>query len=175
MCDTGYTVKALARDLLDFRQHGAGEAQLLAEAPDLVKRLMLMKHNWLRARMAVPAADPGNGPARFVLHEEPDHTLAIFVVTMGPGESTPPHDHGTWAVIAGLEGRETNRWWKRATGDAVIASGEENVDAGTILTVPAGAIHSVHNESGTVCVTLQVYGTNPEHTPHRNYETRRPS
>ena len=173
MCDTGYSVKALAADLRELRTQGLAEAALLGEAVDLVKRLVLMKHNWLRAHMTVPGATPEQ--SRRKLHEEPDHSLAVVVVAMNPGESTAPHDHGTWAVIAGLLGAETNHWWKRADGDAVEPAGAEPVDASTIVTIPSGAIHSLHNESNAVSVTLQVYGTSLDLTQHRNYTPRRPS
>jgi len=173
MCDTGYSVKALAADLRELRAQGLAEAALLGEAVDLVKRLVLMKHNWLRAYMAVPGATPGE--SRRKLHEDPDHSLAVVVVAMNPGEASAPHDHGTWAVIAGLEGAEINRWWKRADGDTVEPAGTERVDASTIVTIPLGAIHSLHNESNAVSVTLQVYGTSLDLTQHRNYTPRRPS
>jgi predicted metal-dependent enzyme (double-stranded beta helix superfamily) len=175
MCDTGYTVRELAADLRDMKAQGLSDAQIFAEAPDLVKRLLLMKHNWLRTYMTAPPG-PGDGAfSRYKLHEEPDHSFMLLVVTLAPGRDTDPHDHGTWAVVGGLEGRETNRRWKRTDNGDVQPSGDEVVEAGSILSVPPGAIHSLHNDSGAASVTLQLYGTNLEFTQHRNYTPRRPS
>jgi predicted metal-dependent enzyme (double-stranded beta helix superfamily) len=172
MCDTGYTVRELARDLRDLKERALAEPEMLAESAELVKRLVLMKHNWLRTYMAKPAPTPEEGPKRHVLHEEPDHSLALFVVAMNGGERTAPHDHGTWAVIAGLEGREVNRRWKRE-GDAVVPAGEDTIDDATIVTLPGSTIHSLHNETDCASVTLQLYGINPDQTQHRNYTPRR--
>jgi len=172
MCDTGYTVKELARDLRELKERGLAEPAMLAEASELVKRLVLMKHNWLRTHMTRPAPTPEEGPKRHVLHEEPDHSLALFVVAMNAGERTPAHDHGTWAVIAGLEGREVNRRWRRE-GDVVVPEGEDAIEDATILCLPGSTIHSLHNETDAASVTLQLYGVNPDHTQHRNYTPRR--
>ena len=54
MCDTGYSVRDLVADLRDMKARGADESRMLREAPDLVKRLVLMKHNWLRSYMYEP-------------------------------------------------------------------------------------------------------------------------
>ena len=175
MCDTGYTVRDLAADLRDMKARGATDAQVFADAPELLKRLILMKHNWLRTYMTAPPG-PGDGAfTRYKLHEEPDHSFVLSVVTLAAHRDTDPHDHGTWAVVAGLEGRETNRWWKAAGRDEVEMSGEETIESGSIMAVPPGAIHSLHNQTDAASVTLQLYGTNLEFTQHRNYKPRRPS
>jgi predicted metal-dependent enzyme (double-stranded beta helix superfamily) len=148
--------------------------------PELAKRLMLMKHNWLRSYMCEPAADP-NSAGTYALHEEPDHTLAVFVVTWMPGDETPPHDHGTWAVIAGLEGWETNHRWKRVDDGLVPGYADvrrdrsERVDAGTIVWLPPETIHSVHNDSGGKSVTLHIYGMNVDYTDRHKFDPVRHS
>ena len=173
MCDTGYTVRDLAADLRDLAAQGTGEAAMLREAAELVKRLALMKHNWLRTYMTTAGE---SGLTRYVLHEEPDHSNAIFVVTASPGRGGPPHDHGTWAVIAGLEGHEVHQRWKRVGADEAQPEGKaDRVDASSIVTLATDAIHSMTNDSAAVAVTLQLYGRNIDFTEHRNYTPRRPS
>ncbi len=174
MCDTGYTVRDLVSDLRDMKERGAKEGEMLAEAPDLLKRLVLMKHNWLRSYMYEPVRAASEGSSSYRIHEEPDHSLSLFVVTWPPTAETQPHDHGTWVVVAGLEGREIHHRWKRTNGgDEVERSGEDRIETGTIVTLPRDAIHSFENDSGTVSVTLQLYGTNTDYTEHRNYKPRR--
>lgn len=175
MCDTGYTVRDLAADLRDLKARGLDEPAMLLEASELVKRLVLMKHNWLRTYMTTPPSAPGSSMSRYVLHEEPDHSLALFVVTSRAGQENAPHDHGTWAVIAGLEGWETQRFWKPVGNAEVEASAQGRLDASTVVAVPSGAIHSLHNDSPAVAVTLQLYGMNVDFTEHRTYTPRRPS
>jgi len=175
MCDTGYTVRDLAADLRDLKAQGLDEPGMLREASELVKRLVLMKHNWLRSYMTTPPAEPGASMSRYVLHEEPDHSLALFVVTSRTGQDNAPHDHGTWAVIAGLEGWETHCRWRRTEGDEVEPAAKERLDAATVVTVPSDAIHSLTNDSNAAAVTLQLYGMNVDFTEHHTYTPRRPS
>jgi predicted metal-dependent enzyme (double-stranded beta helix superfamily) len=175
MCDTGYSVKQLVQDLAELGSRGVSEPELLGEARDLVKRLLLMKHNWLRAYMCKPTEDPSSAGV-YKLHEEPDHSLAVFVVTWAPGRETPPHDHGTWAIIAGLDGWETNHRWKRLDDGGragyaeVVRDRSERIDAGAISALPADTIHSVHNDSGALSVTLHVYGMHPDHTDRQRFD-----
>jgi len=175
MCDTGYSVKRLVEDLKELRAHTRGDDEMLREVPDLAKRLILMKHNWLRPYMCEPHPDPRSAGIH-ELHQEPDHSLFVAVVTWSPRDETPPHDHGTWAIIAGLEGSETNHWWKRVDdrGNADYAelrrAGSERIDPGTIVAMPGDAIHSVENDSGGKSVTLHIYGTHVDYTNRHQFD-----
>jgi predicted metal-dependent enzyme (double-stranded beta helix superfamily) len=179
MCDTGYSIRELAADLRELTRKGLDEEAMARAVPDLAKRLVLMKHNWLHPYMCVPNREPGADAATHRLHEEPDHSLAVFVVTWLPGDETPPHDHGTWAVIAGLDGHETNHWWKRTDDGSIPGfanverSGHERIDSGTIIAMPGRAIHSLHNDSDAVSVTLHVYGRNVNYTDRHKYDPAR--
>ncbi len=173
MCDTGYTVRDLIADLRDMKERGASETEMLRDAPDLVKRLVLMKHNWLRTYMYEQNRTASEGSSSYRIHEEPDHSLALFVVTWPPTAETQPHDHGTWVVVAGLEGREIHHRWKLVARDTVERSGEDRIETGTIVALPTTAIHSFENDSGAVSVTLQLYGTNTDYTEHHNFTPRR--
>jgi len=155
VCDTGYSVKRLAEDLRAIAGRGGPEAEMLEQVRGKVKELMMMQHNWLRPSMT--KADS------YLLHEEPDHTLAVFVYTSAPGEESPPHEHASWTVIGGLEGWQTHHRWKRA-GAELVREGSERVDSVTIVALGSGAIHSVQNDSGARSVTLHVYGKNPDYT-----------
>jgi len=155
VCDTGYSVKRLAEDLGRLKARGEPEAAMLEEVRGRVKELLLMKHNWLRSRMCVPGA-------AHLLHEEEDHSLAVFVFAAAAGEESSPHDHGTWVVIAGLDGWQTNHRWKRVDGE-LVAEGSGRIDSNAIVALPAGSIHSMLNDSGAVAVTLHVYGMHPDY------------
>ena len=178
MCDTGYSVKQLVDDMKDLRRSGADDAAMVAEVPELAKRLVLMKHNWLRSHMCEPSSER-NAAAVYKLHEEPDHSFAIFVVTWMPGDETPPHDHATWAVIAGLEGSETNHRWRRIDDGRrqdyadVRRETSERIDAGTIVAMSPETIHSVHNDSGGKSVTLHIYGVNVDYTDRVKFDPER--
>ena len=173
--DPGYSVRSFIEDLKALRAAAPCEAALLRGARALVRRLQMSKHDWLRPWMCVPGTQPGAAGVHR-LHEEPDHTLAVFVVTWLPGEETPPHDHATWAVIAGVSGRETQHWWSRlddgsVPGHAEVArSYSETIDAGSIVTMTSQAIHSVHNDSDGPSVTLHVYGMDVDFTDRYKFD-----
>jgi predicted metal-dependent enzyme (double-stranded beta helix superfamily) len=175
MCDTGYGLKSLVDDLRCLESTHTTEADMLREVPLLAKRLVLAKHNWLRPSMCVPSTTRGSAGVHW-LHEEDDHSLAIVVVTWLPGEETPPHDHGTWAVIAGLEGRETNHFWRRLDDGSIAGyahverDGRQTIEYGSILAMPSRAIHSVQNDSEGVSVSLHLYGMNVDFTDRRKFD-----
>ena len=152
------------------RDAGGDERAMLSRVAPLCAALAAQRHEWLHPAMCAPDAEQGFG--LHVLHEESDHALAVFVVTWLPGRSTAPHDHGTWAVIAGLEGTERNALWERLDdrtrpGHAdVRRTGERTVGPGELILLPSGSIHSVVNDTDAVTVSLHAYGR------HVNYNAR---
>lgn len=57
--------------------------------------------------------DKARGYSLYVLHEKDEHTLMVFAACFKPGRVTPVHDHGTWAVVAGVDGEEKIAIYKR--------------------------------------------------------------
>lgn len=179
MCDTGYSLKRLVGDLRFLRAQAADDAEMAEQVPELAKRMVLARHTWLRPNMCIPNAADSNAAGVYQLHEEPDHSLAIFVVTWLPGDETPPHDHGTWAVIAGLDGHETNHWWKRTDDGSIPGyadvrrAGSQRIDPSSIVAMPPEAIHSLHNDSDALSITLHLYGMNVDHTDRVKFDPAR--
>ncbi len=174
MCDMRYPIKSLVQDLKALRRFRLDDAAMARAVRKVARRMVIAKDAWLHPSMCV--ADPGPAAGIHALHEEPDHSLAIFVVTWASGDETPPHDHGTWAVIAGLAGRETNHWWSRHDDAAtphhvdVRRAGADRIEPGTIISMDGEAIHSLHNDSGAVSTTLHLYGHNVDFTDRRKYD-----
>jgi predicted metal-dependent enzyme (double-stranded beta helix superfamily) len=179
MCDTGYSIKRLVADLRDLKATSTSEARMAEAAEALARRLAASQHMWLRPHMCVPNERPGEGAGIFTLHEEPDHSLAVFVVTWLPGDETPAHNHATWAVIAGLKGKETNHWWKRVDDGStpgyadVRRAGSQAIDPFNSVAMAGDAIHSLHNDSDGVSITLHLYGMNVDFTDRRQFDPAR--
>jgi len=169
MCDTGYTVREFVTDLRDLKSRALDERGLLAEAAELASRLMLMKHNWLRGYMTTPPESAGFPFSRHKLHEEPDHGLWVVAVSWLPRRGPPPHDHGTWAVIAGIEGKEENVIWRRAAG-RLVPTDTRIVGPGQLIAFPQGAIHSVVNRGERTSLSLHVYGRNQNHAQRSRFD-----
>ena len=103
--------------------------------------------------------DPEQGFGVHVLHEEPDHSLWVIAASWLPHRGAPPHNHGTWAVVAGIDGDETNVLWRRR-GKRLERQGSTTIGPGQVATFLSDAIHSVSNEGDRTTLSLHVYGRN---------------
>lgn len=169
-----YTIPQLVEDLKQIRAQAKDEREILNQVRPLARRAALAKNAWLTPQMFDADAEQGFGV--HLLHEEPDHTLAVFAVSWLPGRGTPPHDHGTWAVVAGVHGPELNRFFERIddrsqAGHAELKQiGAKSFGVGEVVAMPAGAIHVVWNESDAVSVSLHIYGKHVNFTQRSQYD-----
>lgn len=112
-------------------------------------------------------------PLLYLLYEENDHRLALYLSTGLPGRSSPPHNHTTWAVIAGMDGEEENRVYERLDDGSV--PGKSNVQVREKFVVKKGTgicflpddIHSIHVVSEVPTRNFHMYGRSVEHLPER--------
>lgn len=177
MATDDYSIEKLAADIKRVVAESADEREMLSRIRPLAKRAAEAKDSWFEPRLY--ATDPEQGFGVHLLHEEFDHSLAILVVAWLPHRGAPPHDHGTWAVVAGVEGPEKNELFERVDDGArrgyaeVRKIGEKVFDAHDVLTLRAGAIHSVSNESDAVTVSLHIYGRNINYTGRSQFDVER--
>jgi predicted metal-dependent enzyme (double-stranded beta helix superfamily) len=174
MAENDYPIAQLAADLRRIRNEYGDERRVLAAVRPLALRAAEAKHLWLEERMFAP--DPEQGFSFFPLSEEPDHTLAVFALSWLPKRGTPPHDHGTWAVVAGVVGPEKNTFWRRLDdgtrpGHAELERiGAKVFEPGHVLAMPTGTIHEVRNETDAVTVSLHIYGKHINHTGRSRFD-----
>jgi len=173
MGDAPYTLHQYVADLRAIAAEATEPGRVIARVRPLARRLAAQR-DWVRPHHY--AIDPEAGMRMHLLHEEADHTLAVFVVAWGPGQSVLPHDHGTWAVVAGVDGPEVNTFWKRVDDGSregyaeVVPAGEHAIAAGEVVSMLPGAIHSVRNDSAQVTLSLHTYGINTGHTHRFQYD-----
>lgn len=111
-----------------------------------------------------------------MLHEQEDHSLAVFIFAWPPGGGTNPHNHKTWAVVAGIEGEETEVNFKRlddgsSPGYAELKRGREEVlRSGMVGICLPEDIHSVTNKGDVVSVSLHTYGLHLNHTGRSEFD-----
>jgi predicted metal-dependent enzyme (double-stranded beta helix superfamily) len=170
---------SLAQFVNDLRAVTGGTddvREIVGRVRPLVQQLALGK-NWLEPRHYI--CDTKQGFGAHLLHEQSDHSLAVLVGAWLPGRGAPPHNHGTWAVVAGVEGAEKNIFWKRLDdgsrpGHAEIrAQGEKVFGPGDVLVMLPDSIHSVVNETDRVTVSLHVYGKHPNYTGRAQFDPTR--
>jgi predicted metal-dependent enzyme (double-stranded beta helix superfamily) len=136
-----------------------------------------MSKNWLTADLYRCDSEQGFGV--HLLHEESDHTLAVFAIAWLPGRGAPPHNHGTWAVVSGVDGLETNTFWKRLDDGSrpgyaeVVWNGEKVFSLGEIVAFLPHEIHSVTNDTENVTVSLHIYGIHLNHTGRSQFDVEK--
>lgn len=137
-------------------------------------RETVLSADWLDARCRTALPEQGFGS--HLLHEEADHGLAVFCVAWLPGRGAPPHDHGTWGVVCGVEGTETNIAWRRTddgaqSGHATLERGRESaLSPGDVVTVLPADIHSVENRTDRPSLSLHLYGRHLSFVPRSRFD-----
>jgi len=170
-----YTLNDYVADLRLITREAGSENEIITRVGPMAQRLALDK-NWLQKKHY--EANPEQGFGAFLLHEEPDHSLAVLVVNWLPGRGAPPHDHGTWAVVAGVEGLEKNTSYRRIDDRdrPNFAELEVKTEAiagpGELICMKTGGIHSVHNETGSVSLSLHTYGKHVNHTDRSQFDLK---
>ena len=168
-----YTLEQLLADMRRTAAERTSEHETIAALRPLVRRFAL-SGPWRESHRY--QADREQGFGAHLLHEEPDHSLAVFVASWLPGRGAPPHDHGTWAIVVGVEGAERNVFFERTDdrsrpGYAELRRiGEQMLGPGEVLAMPAGTIHAVSNDSDRVTLSLHVYGKHINFTQRSQFD-----
>ena len=171
-----YTLEDYVADLRTITAETDDPQRIIERVRPLAQRMAECGDSWLKSEYY--DFDEEQGVGLTVLHEEADHTLAVFAVCWGPGRGVPPHDHGTWAVVAGVDGKETNRFWKRVddrskTGYAeIVLAGEKVFGHAEVLSLLPDAIHSVVNETDMTTVSLHTYGKHVNFTVRSQFDPK---
>ena len=108
---------------------------------------------------------PGvGGNARQVFYRSPN--LTMLKVCFPCGRRTPPHDHGTWAVILDLSGAEKNTLYQR-TAQGLRTASEVTLERGAILPMRAETAHVAECVGDVPAIGLHVYGGDILELPRR--------
>jgi len=168
-----YSLAQYVADLKAAVADAADESEILAAVGPLARRLALDR-SWLAPKLF--ETDEEQGFLAHLLHEEPDQGLAVFAVNWLPGRGAPPHDHGTWAVVAGVVGAERNIRYSRLDdgsrpGFAELAVKHDFTAApGELVAMKTGGIHAVRNETDAVTLSLHTYGRHVNRTDRKQFD-----
>ncbi len=124
-----------------------------------------------------PAAHFANNPGRagtiYHLAEDPDGRFALYGSAGVPGKAQPPHNHTTWASIAGVYGDEHNVFYART--DRGETPGEGKLQKTHELTIQRGSacamlpddFHTIEVTGESESLHLHLYGKTLEDLPDR--------
>lgn len=143
-------------DILETTQDDQNRLQLICP----LVRCLLSSSSWLQWEFLPP--DPELGWSALSLYDEPGFPLTIQTVAWTPGIISPIHNHGTWGVVALINGQEKNTFWRQsdaATHPEQIESVETYVlSAGEILCLMPDAIHQVEPLGEDIIISFNLYG-----------------
>jgi rhodanese-related sulfurtransferase/predicted metal-dependent enzyme (double-stranded beta helix superfamily) len=121
-----------------------------------------------------PVSPGGNGRV-YRLGEDRDLRFALYASAGVPGKAQPPHNHTTWAVIAGVFGEEHNVFYERTDNRAEAGSGrlgrtgELAVRRGNACAFLPDDFHTIEVTGGKSSLHLHLYGMSLENLPERIY------
>ena len=125
------------------------------------------------------SADAEQGFGVHLIHEEPDHTVAVLAAQL----AAPPREHRLTIMalglsFAGVDGPEKNEFLSvRTTGARAGYAdlrkvGEKVCGVGDVLALPQGMIHSVWNETDAVSLSLHIYGKHINYTGRSQFDLK---
>lgn len=168
-----YGLGDFVADLRAIAARTREESEMIQAVRPLALRLAA-ERSWVQPEFYT--CDETQGFGVHLLHEEADHSLAVFAIAWLPGRGAPPHDHGTWAVVAGVDGPELNTFWKRVDDGSrpgyaeIVKVGEKTFGEGEVVSLLPTAIHSVTNQTDAVTLSLHVYGRHINHTGRSTFD-----
>ena len=105
-----YSVESYIKDIRNVVSEEVTQKSITERIKPLAQRLAGEK-SWIKPEYYNVNDEQGFG--LHLLHEEEDHRLAVFVIAWAPGKGLAPHNHKTWAVVAGIQGQEHETNYKR--------------------------------------------------------------
>ena len=74
------------------------------------------------------------------LSEDQDHGFALYLQICHGCIDVPPHNHNTWAVIAGIDGIEQNRFYERRE-EGALETGRKDIGPGEAVSFLGEDLH----------------------------------
>ena len=115
--------------------------------------------NW--TNLVGPMALDSACPWMREVHAGQDDGASLYLNSEPPGASDIPHEHGTWAVLVGLEGAGCNTIFEMVDirQRHVRKLAQRIVTPGDIVVLEADAIHALDAHGNLPFVSLNLYGS----------------
>jgi rhodanese-related sulfurtransferase/predicted metal-dependent enzyme (double-stranded beta helix superfamily) len=116
---------------------------------------------------------PGRAGTIYHLAEDADGRFALYGSAGVPGKAQPPHNHTTWASIAGVYGDEHNVFYERVDGGETPGEGrlrrihELTIQRGNACAMLPDDFHTIEVTGESESLHLHLYGKTLEELPDR--------
>ena len=171
-----YTLEQYVQDLRAITAQETDPEKITERVAPLARKFAATP-GWFRPEFR--ECDEEQGFGVHMLHEEPNHDLAVFLISWLPNRGTKPHNHKTWAVVVGMEGQEQEVNWDRLDdgskpGHAELELGGKHVmTAGDVARCYPEHIHSVWNVGKELSMSLHTYGRHINYTGRSEFDPAR--
>ena len=155
-----YSVSAFLNDSEAVIRGSSDEVSVLRQLKPLMQKLVLSPNSIPKEALA-PRKDKF---ANNLVYRPKDRVFSVMGGNWQPGQTTPIHDHLTWAVVGVVEGEERESIFrrtddhydpKRATLELVS---ERTNPSGHVTVLGKTAIHKIDNITSTPSLSLHMYG-----------------
>jgi rhodanese-related sulfurtransferase/predicted metal-dependent enzyme (double-stranded beta helix superfamily) len=116
---------------------------------------------------------PGSAGTIYHLAEDADGRFALYGSAGVPGKAQPPHNHTTWASIAGVYGDEHNVFYERVDRSETPGEGrlrrshELTIQRGNACAMLPDDFHTIEVTGRSDSLHLHLYGKTLEDLPER--------
>ncbi len=167
-----YTNKQLAKDVDAIVRKYQNEPEVLRHIKPLLEKL-------IETPRSVPAEAFTPRKDRFamnLIHMPKDEAFSIIGGVWYPGQTTPIHDHLTWALIGVYDGEEREALFRRTDDGsnpkmAKIEKVSERINTkGHVTVLGHKGIHRIDNVSDKPAWSIHVYGRDIGNTERHSYD-----
>lgn len=168
-----YTLEQYVQDLRAITAQETDPEKITERVEPLAKKFA-REPSWMRPEYR--ECDEEQGFGVHLLHEEPNHDLAVFLISWLPNRGTTPHNHKTWAVVVGIEGQEQEVNYDRLDDGgkpgyaALQRAGAQVMSAGEVARCYPEHIHSVWNVGKDISMSLHTYGRHINYTGRSEFD-----
>ena len=152
---------AAVRETTDALKEVLGRGEVgrseLDDAKALLMQLAENRELFSAEDFPLPGADAEKNNALYLLAAENEPALSLYLQVSGSGLDVPPHNHKTWAIIAGIDGVEENRFYERTEGGPE-RSGRQEVGPGSAVAFEPEDLHSIHIHGQDCVLNFHMYG-----------------
>jgi predicted metal-dependent enzyme (double-stranded beta helix superfamily) len=171
MLSEHYSIKRFIGEAADAVREGKLESEVLRQLKPHLEKLL--------ANPSLPPESFKPRSDRFamnLIHMPDDKAFSVVSGVWNPGQTTPIHDHLTWALIGVYGGEERESLFRRLDNGsnpkfAKLEMASEKINTkGHVTVLGSAGIHRVDNISKTPAWSIHVYGRDIGHTERHSYD-----